>query len=107
MNFHDLKDIVMIYSSDKEGKPSYEWDKAKIKVWNPLEQREMDLTFTGSSKGEKEEDYKIHFNANYKDQGTLMDAFDNTLKILFPNIEKETIKEYEKVFLNKLIEQKK
>lgn len=105
--FHDLKDIVMIYSSDENGKPDYSWDKAKIVVWNPLEQREMNITFTGSSKGKTEEDREIHFNINYASEGFLTEAFQNTLKMLFPNIEESTIKEYEKVFFSKINEQKK
>ena len=37
MNFHEFKDITMIYSQTNEGKPDYTWDKAQIKVWNPSE----------------------------------------------------------------------
>ena len=107
MNLHELKDIVMVYSTDSNGKPSYEWDKAKIVAWNPLEQREMDLVFVGSNKGESPEEYKIHFNVNYKDQGFLMDVFTDTLKTLFPNIDEDTTKEYMKIFLNKLSDRKK
>ena len=104
---HDLKDIVMIYSSDQNGKPDYSWDNAKIVVWNPLEQQEMKLTFTGSYKGETEEDREIHFIVDYAGGGLLTTAFQNTLKTLFPNIDESTIKEYEKVFLTKINEQKK
>ena len=106
MKFNDLKDIVMIYSSDPDGKPDYSWDKAKIVVWNPLEQREMNLTFTGSSKGETEKDREIHFNVSYAGAGSLGEAFRKTLKVLFPNIRETTADEYEKVFFNKLLEEK-
>ena len=104
--FHDLKDIVMVYSSDQNGKPDYSWDKAKIVVWNPLEQREMKLTFTGSSKGETEEDREIHFIVDYAGEGLLTGAFRKTLKTIFPNIDESTIKEYDKVFFSKLLEEK-
>ena len=63
MEFNELKDVVMIYSSDPDGKPDYSWDKAKIVVWNPLEQREMNLTFTGSSK-ENEKTAKVQIRAS-------------------------------------------
>lgn len=105
MKFNELKDIVMIYSSDPDGKPDYSWDKAKIVVWNPLEQREMNLTFTGSSK-ENEKDKKIYFNVSYAGDGSLGEAFRKTLKVLFPNIRETTADEYEKVFFNKLLEER-
>lgn len=105
MEFNDLKDIVMIYSSDPDGKPDYSWDKAKIVVWNPLEQREMNLTFTGSSK-ENEKDKKIYFNVSYAGAGSLGEAFRKTLKVLFPNIRETTADEYEKVFFRKLLEER-
>lgn len=104
--FHDLKDIVMVYSSDQNGKPDYSWDKAKIVVWNPLEQREMNLIFTGSSKGKTEEDREIHFIVGYDGEGLLPGAFRKTLKTIFPNIDESTIKEYDKVFFSKLLEEK-
>ena len=106
MEFNDLKDIVMIYSSDPDGKPDYSWDKAKIVVWNTLEQRKMNLTFTGSNKGETEKDREIHFNVSYAGEGSLGEAFRKTLKVLFPNIRETTVDEYEKVFFNKLLEEK-
>lgn len=102
MTFHDLKDIVMIYSSDQNGKPDYTWDKAKIKVWNPLEQKEMKLIFTGSSRAEKPEDYEIHFNASYQEGNTCIDAFENTLRAIFPGIEDSTMQEYKKIFLQEI-----
>lgn len=105
MKFNELKDIVMIYSSDPNGKPDYSWDKAKIIVWNPLEQREMNLTFTGSSK-ENEKDKKIYFNVSYAGDGSLGEAFRKTLKVLFPNIRETTADEYEKVFFRKLLEER-
>ena len=105
MEFNELKDVVMIYSSDPDGKPDYSWDKAKIVVWNPLEQREMNLTFTGSSK-ENEKDKKIYFNVSYAGAGSLGEAFRKTLKTIFPNIDESTIKEYDKLFFSKLLEEK-
>lgn len=104
MNFHGLKDIVMIYSSDQNGKPDYTWDKAKVKVWNPEEQREMELVFTGSSKGDTPETHEINFNVIYHDRGLVVfDAFDSALKKIFPNISDELLNEYRKTFLKELI----
>ena len=62
MDFHDLKDIVMIYSSDKDGKPDYEWEHANIVVWDPKRQRKGKLVFTGSSKPENEINFNIDFD---------------------------------------------
>lgn len=107
MTFHELKDIVMIYSSSPSGLSSYEWNKAKIKVWNPAEQREMNLVFTGSTKEESPEDYKIHFNVNYVDEKeSIIDAYKSTLKELFPDISDETLTEYTKVYIQKLLKRK-
>jgi hypothetical protein len=108
MTFHDLKDIVMIYTSGKDGKPDYTWDKAKIVVWNPEEQKQMNLVFTGSSKGDKPEDYEIHFNANYEDeqQVNVFDAFDNTIRSLFPEITIEQLREYKTNFMKEILNQK-
>lgn len=104
MNFHELKDIVMIYSS-RDGKPDYTWDKAKIKVWNPSEQREMDLVFTGSQKGDTPEEYSIHFNVNYKEEGRgdVFNAYINALKRIFPNIADEQLNAYSGVFCEELL----
>lgn len=108
MNFHEFKDIAMIYSQTNEGKTDYTWDKAQIKVWNPSEQREMDLVFTGSQKGDTPEEHTIHFNVNYKDDGiNVFNAYREALKAIFPNISDETLVNYEHVFINKLIEQRK
>jgi hypothetical protein len=108
MTFHDLKDIVMIYSSGKDGKPDYTWDKAKIVVWNPAEQREMELVFTGSERPDDTNPGKISFNVNYKgDRKDVFDAFNATLKKVFPNIEEKTLKEYQKVFLTELVKYRK
>lgn len=108
MNFHELKDIVMIYSSH-DGKPDYTWDKAKITVWNPFEQKEMQLCFTGSSKGDKPEDYKIHFNVIYKDEGheDVFDAYKNALKRIFQNIDDEQLNAYGGVFCEELLKTRK
>lgn len=107
MDLHGLKDIVAIYTSGKDGKPDYSWDRAKIKVWNPAEQREMDLVFTGSNRGDENtpsELRTIHFNVNYTDEGKdVFEAFDIALKKIFPNIEDATLKEYRKVFLQELL----
>lgn len=105
--FHDLKDIVMIYSSDHNGKHDDSWDKAKLVVWDPLEEREIHLIFTGISKGETENDREMHFNVSYSESDVLGEAFKKTLKVLFPNIEEDTMEEYSKVFSNKLLEEKK
>ena len=106
MDLHALKDIVAIYSSGKDGKPDYSWDHAKIKVWNPTEQREMELVFIGSNRGNENspsEERIIHFNVNYKDDGKhVFDSYDNALKKIFPNIEDATLKEYRKVFMQEL-----
>jgi len=66
MNFHELKDVVMIYSNTPEGKPDYSWDKAKIVLWDPIQQKEYELIFSGSSKADDPKDYKIHFNIKEK-----------------------------------------
>lgn len=103
----------MIYSSDSDGTITYDWDKANISVWNPAEQREMELVFTGSSRNGDEntpsELRSIHFNVNYKDEDRkdVFDAFDKTLKKIFPNIECKTLKEYRKVFLEELVNNRK
>lgn len=104
MNFHELKDIVMIYSSH-DGKPDYTWDKAQIVVWNPSEQKEMQLCFTGSSKGDKPENYKINFNVNYKEEGRgdVFAAYRNALKRIFPNIADEQLNAYGGVFCEELL----
>jgi hypothetical protein len=66
MNFHDLKDIVMIYSDhtyDRPDNPSINWDKADIVLWDPVQQKRYDLVFTGSRRGETDTDPKtINFN---------------------------------------------
>ena len=108
MNFHEFKDIAMIYSQTDGGKPDYTWDKAQIKVWNPSEQREMELVFTGSQKCDTPEEYSIHFNVNYKnDEIYVFNAYREALKTIFPNISDETLLDYKRVFINKLIEQRK
>ena len=110
MLFHDLKDIVMVYSSNENGKPDYSFDKAEISVWNPTEQREMNLTFTGSERPNSEHPGKIHFNVSYKnneDTNILNTAFDNSLKKIFPNISSETLEEYQKVYLQELLNLRK
>lgn len=108
MDLHALKDIVDIYYSGKDGKTDYSWDRAPIKVWNPVEQREMELVFTGSSRNGDEntpaELRSIHFNVNYKeDRKDVFDAYDIALKKIFPNIEDATLKEYRNVFIQELL----
>lgn len=107
MDLHALKDIVAIYSSGKDGKPDYSWDHAKIKVWNPTEQREMELVFTGSNRGDENtpsQERSIHFNVTYKeDHKNVFDAYDIALKKIFPNIEDATLKEYRNVFMQELL----
>jgi len=82
MTLHDLKDIVDIYYSDGNGGKTYEWDKTPIVVWNPEEQRKMDIYFTGSSRPgvESEDDLgQINFNVRYLDglgDNCVFDAFD-------------------------------
>ena len=80
MDFHDLKDIVMIYSSDSDGKPSYEWEHADIAVWDPKRQRKGKLIFTGSSRPENE----INFNINFEDDlgPGVIEAFDEVLNAM-------------------------
>lgn len=46
---HDLKDIVMIYSSPDA---KADWDDADIVVWSPEEQKEYRLVFCGSTRPE-------------------------------------------------------
>ena len=77
MDFHDLKDIVMIYSSGKDGKPDYEWEHADIAVWDPRAQRKGRLIFTGSSRPANE----INFNIEFDDDigPGVLDAFDELL----------------------------
>lgn len=103
MNFHELKDIVSIYSTH-EGKYDNTWNNAQIKVWNPVEQREMDLVFTGSSRGETPEQFQINFNISYKDQAPrdVFEAVKNTLKALFPKANEEELKEYNGLFMKEL-----
>lgn len=104
MIFHDIKDLVMIYGSSPDGKPDYTWDKAKITVWNPDEQREMELVFTGSERPNDTNPGKINFNVIYtQDRKDVFDAFNTTLKKIFPNIECATLKEYRKVFIEELV----
>ena len=69
MIFHALKDIVDIYSSTPDGKVDYTWDKAKITVWNPAEQREMELQFVGSQRNDADTSKsEINFIVTYKDE---------------------------------------
>lgn len=69
MIFHVLKDIVDIYSSTPDGKVDYTWDKAKITVWNPAEQREMELQFVGSQRNDDDPSKsEINFIVTYKDE---------------------------------------
>ena len=105
MNFHELKDIVEIYSQTPDGKFDNTWDKAEIKVWNPDEQREMKLYFTGSSKGETPEKHVINFNVQYKDENykDVFIAFVNTIKKIHQNISEEDVKKYKNTFINELI----
>ena len=78
MDFRDLKDIVMIYSSDRDGKPSYEWEHANITVWDPKRQRKGNLIFTGSSKPENEINFNIEFE---EDLGPcVIEAFEEVLE---------------------------
>lgn len=108
MNFQEFKDITMIYSQTPDGKFDNTWDKAQIKVWNPSEQREMELVFTGSQRGNTPEEYSINFNVHYKnDEIGVFNAYREAIKTLFPNIDDETLLNYEHVFINKLIEQRK
>ena len=105
------KGTFYFYFKDKEetplgpdGKPDYTWDKAKITVWNPDEQREMELVFTGSERPNDTNLGKINFNVIYtQDRKDVFDAFDTTLKKIFPNIECATLKEYRKVFIEELV----
>lgn len=69
MIFHNLKDIVDIYSSTPDGKVDYTWDKAKITVWNPIEQKEMELQFVGSQRNDDDPSKsEINFIVTYKDE---------------------------------------
>jgi len=54
-SWHDIKDLAMIYHED-------EWDNARVKVWDPIRQREYELVFTGSSRPQGEEPGEINFN---------------------------------------------
>lgn len=109
MNFHELKDVVMIYSSGPDGKPDYSWENAKISVWDSLEQREMDLVFTGSSKPvDDKHPGRIQFIVNRIGNDRLVtDAFASAIKKIFPNISEETANEYTNVFVKELVELKK
>lgn len=114
MNLHELKDIVTIYSCNEQGKPDNSWERAKITIWNPNEQREMDLVFTGSDRGgcdenTPSENRKINFNVQYvdPDRKDIFDAYNNALKKIFPNIDDSTLKEYSKVFLQELLNLRK
>ena len=104
MIFRDLKDIVNIYSSI-DGKTDYNWDNAKIYVWNPSNQKEMKLIFAGSSREENETDYKIHFITEFIDEKpfAFKDAFENTIKKILPNITNEELEEYKTTFLQEII----
>lgn len=104
MIFRDLKDIVNIYASANE-KLDYNWDNAKIFVWNPSNQKEMNLVFTGSARAENEAEYKIHFCAEFVDSKpfAFQDAFENTIKKIMPNIDEEKLKEYKTLFLQEII----
>lgn len=113
MNLHELKDIVTIYSCNAQGKPDYSWERAKIAVWNPSEQCEMNLVFTGSDRDGDEntpsENRKIHFNVQYvdPDRKNVFEAYESALKKIFPNIDDSTLKEYGKVFLQELLNLRK
>lgn len=68
MIFHNLKDIVDIYSSTPDGNVDYTWDKAKITIWNPTEQKEMELQFVGSQRNDDPTKSEINFIVTYKDE---------------------------------------
>ena len=59
MNFHDLKDIVMIYSS--QSRDSFDWDRAKLVLYSPEDKKSYELTFIGSS---RDDGGSIHFILN-------------------------------------------
>ena len=105
MNFHELKDIVTIYSQTPDGKFDNTWDKAEIKVWTPDEQCEMALYFTGSSKGKTPEEHLINFNVQYKDENhnDVFIALVNTIKKFNQDISEEDIKKYKIAFINELL----
>jgi hypothetical protein len=108
MNFHEYKDIAMIYSSNENGQPDRTWEKAQIVVWDPDRQKRMDLVFTGSERGEKPEDFKIHFNVVNRpeeEQLSVLQAFDDSINKIFPNISNEIKQEYRKVFITMLVNQ--
>lgn len=105
MEFKELKDIVNIYSCGKDGKPDREWDKAKVTIFNHAEQKSMNLVFTGSSKGDKPEDYKINFNVSYENEKTndVFTAFENTVNRILPSTVDEQLKEYKKIFIEEIL----
>ena len=109
MKFHELKDIVMTFSSKPGGKTDDSWDDAEVSVWNPIEQQSMKLLFAGSSKSMNDENQRrIHFLASPVGNNHLVtDAFKDALKKIFPNIREETLAEYTKVFVKSLVELKK
>ena len=50
MIWHEIKDLVSIYHEDS-------WDKVNITLWDPVQQKNYTLVFTGSTRGNG-----IHFN---------------------------------------------
>lgn len=60
-NWHEIKDLVSIYRE-------YEWDNAKVVVWDPKRQKRMRLIFVGSSRPDDEKPGEINF---------IVDDYDN------------------------------
>ena len=60
-NWHEIKDLVMIYRE-------YEWDNAEVVVWDPKRQKRMRLIFVGSSRPDGEKPGEINF---------IVDDYDN------------------------------
>ena len=60
-NWHEIKDLVSIYRE-------YEWDNAKVVVWDPKRQKRMRLIFVGSSRPDGDKPGEINF---------IVDDYDN------------------------------
>ena len=59
-NWHEIKDLVMIYNEP-------EWDNAEVVVWDPAQKKHFNLVFCGSAK-EDEGPNKIHFIISEKEE---------------------------------------
>lgn len=106
---HDMKDIVDIYYSTTDGKITYDYDNANIVIWQPDEQRHMELSFSGSVRPTENEKGQINFLATYKDNigdNCVLNAFNCIIDEIIDSKFDMSINWQDK-FISKLVELRK